>query len=126
MRKNIVSALSILLFISLACGTSSSVPPTVTLDQSMVETVVAGTVEAMQTPAEIVPEEPIEYSTASPPAELPPQKNPHPNNQHQSVWRIPDSKIYPNLLGSALISTLWQSVFMILLEITLAMFRQPA
>ena len=99
MRKNIVSAISVLLFVSLACGTSTSIPPTITLDQSLVETVVAGTVEALQTPKEIISGEPVQNPTDPPLAELPPTEEPTAEPPAAACLAHPGPHIMPQPAG---------------------------
>ncbi len=76
MRQSFVLALSLLILVTLACGTSTDVPPTVTLDQSMVETVVAGTFEAMDTSTDVPPEQPAAEPTDPQPTENLPTAEP--------------------------------------------------
>ncbi len=73
--KLIQTVVVLLLFVTLACGSATAVPPTVTLDQSLVETIVAGTFEANESSTEI----PAEQPTAEPistPTQIPPTPEP--------------------------------------------------
>ena len=96
--RTILYTLTLLLLVSLACGTSTALPPTVTLDQSIVDTVVAGTFEALGSSTELPPETPTAEPTALPPTELPPTPEP---TASVCLAQHPGAQIIPQPIGFA-------------------------
>ncbi|MBC8506663.1 MAG: hypothetical protein ISR58_04765 [Anaerolineales bacterium] len=112
MRYSFILALSFLFLVTLACGTSTSTPPTVTLDQSMVETVVAGTFEAMQSATELPSDSAAEQPTDPPPTEIPPTAEPTAEPPALVCLAHPGPHIIPQPAGfGANINTLAISFF---------------
>jgi len=76
-KKTLIFAIFMLVLATLACGETTTVQPTVTMDQSLVETMVASTVQALAPlPTDIPAEETGDQPTDPPPAEISPTQEP--------------------------------------------------
>ncbi|MBM3145616.1 MAG: hypothetical protein FJ010_11745 [Chloroflexi bacterium] len=91
-KKVFVSTLTFLFFVTLACGATTTISPTVTLDQSMVETMVAATVQALQ----FMPQTPSQTSEPQPtPEAVIPSLTPEPAIAPACLPAHPGAQILP-------------------------------
>ncbi len=96
-NRALLSVLIVLLLVTLACGTTTTPQATATLDQSMVETMVASTIQALDTPADPSSEEPRQEPTTSP-QETPPTEEP-PTPEPVCLPQHPGAQVLPQPAG---------------------------